>query len=512
MSTVIHQINTVTPGMSYVVQCGEKTVMIDGGSDGGDAEQLLDYLKKITGQNVPVVDAWFLTHAHPDHVFCLKGIAERYPDRIRVRKLIASFPPEEILAVIEPAAVAQMKRFYTAIENLAGLERVEPKAGDVFTFEDAKFEILLTWKEFDLSDGMTVDINDTSTVFRLTASGQTVLFLGDASKGADKILIEKFGSALKSDVVQLAHHGCYGSTIETYRIIDPDIVLWPSPLDTVKEMIYIVTVDRQLLDEPLHIKDFVIHGDGTRALEMPIRPSVAPREIKCYFPDEKLLTSSSGSVPILDDCPDPLDPLDKRWEKASLFVFETYAGTRNGVFASRQGAALVGEGEENASVSLCASDKGLLVRILATGVDCSAGFDPSHSAVSNCFCARLHFCEDHMDNFDRNWEQEFSPSEFRDLKLFPDPKIINGKSAYNSMPDRFESAGKVFDGGFAVSVLIPFTKKHTAGDIIGLHAEVNFIRSSGGPRAVKFMLNCMPYPERYRIYPGGVRWFELVNE
>ena len=482
--------------MSYVVRCNDLTVMIDGGCDGKDPEQLTEYLRKITGEQKPVIDAWFLTHAHPDHIFCLKGIADRFSDCISVKKIIAPFPGDDVLAVSEPPTVAQLRDFRSSLKKLDVGEWVEPSAGDVFVFGDAVFEILFTWKDLCPEALMRrYSVNDTSTVFRLTAEGQSVLFLGDASEGADRVLLSKYGKSLKSDVVQLAHHGCYGSNIETYRAIDPEIVLWPSPVSQVMEMCYIVTVDRLLVREPLRIKDFIIHGDGTRALEMPIRPSVAPREIKQYFPDEALLTSPSGKIPFLSDCPDPSDPDDPRWEAAARYSFESFKGTPDG---------------ESASLSLCASERGVLLRVradgMADGVPCASEF----SAVSDCCCVRLHYSEKHVGNFDRNWGSEFSVSEFRDLRLYPDEKLIGGALALNSMPGVFDSAGRVYAEGFAVSMMIPFGFCHGAGDLVGLHAEVNFSRAPGGPRTLKLMLNGEPYPERYRIYPGGVKWFTLV--
>ena len=65
--------------MSFVITTeDEKIIVIDGGYD-EDAEPLLANLQKITGADVPHVDAWFLTHAHDDHISAISFLYEKYP-------------------------------------------------------------------------------------------------------------------------------------------------------------------------------------------------------------------------------------------------------------------------------------------------------------------------------------------------------------------------------------------------------------------------------------------------
>ena len=44
-----------------------KVIAIDGGRR-EDTDYFIEYLKEITGSEIPVIDAWFLTHAHGDHL------------------------------------------------------------------------------------------------------------------------------------------------------------------------------------------------------------------------------------------------------------------------------------------------------------------------------------------------------------------------------------------------------------------------------------------------------------
>ena len=59
------------------------------------------------------------------------------------------------------------------------------------------------------------------------AQDNSVLVLGDASYITCSYLVKAFGDYLKSDMVQLAHHGYAGGTIALYEKVDADVLLWP---------------------------------------------------------------------------------------------------------------------------------------------------------------------------------------------------------------------------------------------------------------------------------------------
>jgi hypothetical protein len=65
-------------------------------------------------------------------------------------------------------------------------------------------------------------------VFRVEVGGQTLLFLGDAHISQGNQLVAKYGDDLKSDFVQMSHHGQGGVSKEVYGVIAPTVCLWPS--------------------------------------------------------------------------------------------------------------------------------------------------------------------------------------------------------------------------------------------------------------------------------------------
>ena len=98
--------------------------------------------------------------------------------------------------------------------------------GQKFLIGNAEFEILYTTEDlypqpFDL-------FNDASFVFRVRANGNSVLFTGDIADRASNVLCDMYGSYLKSDIVQVSHHGWNGATLEFYQTVDPDVAMWPN--------------------------------------------------------------------------------------------------------------------------------------------------------------------------------------------------------------------------------------------------------------------------------------------
>ena len=61
-------------------------------------------------------------------------------------------------------------------------------------------------------------------------TGKTkILILGDTGTKSSEKLLNNQKDKLKSDILQVAHHGQDGATEELYKQIDPDICLWPTP-------------------------------------------------------------------------------------------------------------------------------------------------------------------------------------------------------------------------------------------------------------------------------------------
>ena len=232
-ATVLYQLPTQTPQqmMSYVIITKEgNCIVIDGGNT-GDSDYLLQFIKEKTKQKKPVIDAWFFSHVHSDHVNGFIRLVEMNRDEFTVKKVLYNFPRREFINRYDysNATVGTLDSFNNAIEKLKDTEVVTLQKGDKFSVGSAEFEVLLVQDEEAGFMKNSNVVNNSNAIFRMTVEGQTVLFLGDAGVEQGNALLEEYGDELKSDMVQMAHHGQNGVNENVYKAINPRVCLWPTP-------------------------------------------------------------------------------------------------------------------------------------------------------------------------------------------------------------------------------------------------------------------------------------------
>ena len=140
----------------------------------------------------------------------------------------------------EPITVKEKKdrRFedVSAFTNIPKMwEQIERSGGKVymahtgqrFNIGGASLEILAS---MDDTIHLSKNINASSLVIRMELCGQIILWATDASF-SDAQLPEKFGEYLKSDILQVPHHGLQCGTAEAmmrgYDLIRPKVCLLP---------------------------------------------------------------------------------------------------------------------------------------------------------------------------------------------------------------------------------------------------------------------------------------------
>ncbi len=211
------------PMMSFIVETGDgKVIVIDGGFETDD-QYLLQSLQRITGQQKPHVDVWFLTHPHYDHTGALIQLLRTQPEAFSIGTLYLNFGSQQYYNNADPCG--HIDRFLQVFPLVAGVSRTMTM-GDVYDVGEARFEVLLTFDPTVKQD----PYNNSSTVLRLTLAGQTVLFLADLTPQGGQRLLALYGNRLQSDFVQMAHHGQRGVEKEVYDAIAPKACLWPTTL------------------------------------------------------------------------------------------------------------------------------------------------------------------------------------------------------------------------------------------------------------------------------------------
>lgn len=207
--------------MSYVVRSiGGRLIVIDGGRD-SDASYLKDFIRARGSR----VEAWFVTHAHDDHVGALTDIL-RKPDGITIDALYASLPESAWMKeMCDPAEWSGYQALMTTVTQ-SGHAFISPSLGETLTIDGIAIAVLgLCNPEFRKNP-----LNNSSMVLRFSDSRKSVLFLGDLGfEGGEKLLSGPMAERLPSMYVQMAHHGQNGVGEAFYQKVAPMYCLWPTP-------------------------------------------------------------------------------------------------------------------------------------------------------------------------------------------------------------------------------------------------------------------------------------------
>ena len=180
------------------------------------------------------VAAWLITHVHSDHAGGLFDMALGY---YGYRGSKHTVMPKEIKQYIKID-----KLIYNSPDNLPDCNRehwvpeiikqfkikevVKAHPGQVFHFADLKFTV---YGSLDLvvDQGNVGNTNHLSLCIKVDFNGKTALLMGDSEAKPAKQMAIIYKELLKSDILQLAHHG-YGGTgandVNSY--CNPSMVLW----------------------------------------------------------------------------------------------------------------------------------------------------------------------------------------------------------------------------------------------------------------------------------------------
>ncbi len=212
------QINTI--GNSYVIRTdNNKIIVIDGG-----VKEEENYLRGFLAALGNVVDCWFVTHPHDDHMGALTEILEN-PKGVIIGEICQSSFSDNLMDS-EPASKEAAVKYYEAVKN-SGIKSTEVTPGMVFTFGHTTFKILGIKNE-ELSG--TNPYNNSSVVMKVSDPIKSVLFLADTGKeSGNKLLSGPFKDELDCDYIQMAHHGQQGVSMDFYRTVKFRACLWPTP-------------------------------------------------------------------------------------------------------------------------------------------------------------------------------------------------------------------------------------------------------------------------------------------
>ena len=239
-------------GMLYVTQTSDgRFIIIDGGmKTEAHKTVLLDYLAKKSEGKKPVIACWMFTHLDGDHVDNAFDILLNHNDLFEVQCLGCGFPvradftPKEDdhpqhkiwkkgAMDIQEYAEARWEKIKALYPNA---EFWDMHCDDRREIDDVKLHVLISAHE-----RLPLDVlshNSRSAVIKMTFTQGTAdesddtTFMATGDSGGDarcEFMLNRYpASYLKSDILQVIHHGMYGGHTEFYQAVDPKICFWPT--------------------------------------------------------------------------------------------------------------------------------------------------------------------------------------------------------------------------------------------------------------------------------------------
>ena len=218
-------------GMAYCYQLADGSfIVIDGGYD-NDIETLYNYMKAKAPNGDIVIAAWMITHNDPDHVEGFKAFSRIYAKDYKLEKFIANFP--SFSTYNEMGGESGGELTIGVLSERTDCKIFKAHTGQKFYIRNALIEILFTVD--NLLPATASNGNVLSMIFTVDVEGERAIFFGDATDKAMQLTVPKYGEYLKSDIMQLSHHGkrnYSGMQMDNrkklYALVRPEVILWPT--------------------------------------------------------------------------------------------------------------------------------------------------------------------------------------------------------------------------------------------------------------------------------------------
>lgn len=224
-------------GMSYIITLEDgRYIIIDGGYEQtnsyGLSEKLYNYLeannKRSDGKIV--IAAWILTHSHSDHYQTFERFGKNYGDQVTLEYVLCNIPTDIAVADTTNKDTYLYRKMDSLMSYYPGSKEYTLHTGFEFSVGGVSVEILSTYE--DIYPNALEEMNDTCLTFRVTfnegdTDEATAIFLADIYRVHANRLVEMWGDYLKTNIVQVAHHGWdNGGSQALYEKINADYALW----------------------------------------------------------------------------------------------------------------------------------------------------------------------------------------------------------------------------------------------------------------------------------------------
>lgn len=251
--------------MTYVVKLDNGEFLVADSGTNKQHSYIYDELMRLSDDGKPVVAVWTFSHFHQDHNggFVEFVQNEEYMKNVTVKSVIYNTPEQQLLTLASKLDQKNMAKWESLLDR-HGIKRYQARTGQKYRFANAELELLYTYEDL-MPFFVYIDrSNPSSFVYSMKIEGQRFIITGDCCAEASRLMVARYGDTLKSDFVQLPHHGHGdgGTSPEFYKRVNADYVLWPG------EPARLSPAERMAKDMA---KKYFVMCEGTVTLDIPYK-------------------------------------------------------------------------------------------------------------------------------------------------------------------------------------------------------------------------------------------------
>ena len=267
--------------MCFLIRLSDgRFIVVDGGvsdnSNSSYAQALYScMMEQAVDKNNITIAAWVITHSHSDHIGGFCSFAASYSKYVKLEALLLNFPSDA-----DAEAASDEKGSYSKFRTHAqsyykSTPMYKVHTGQIYTIADATIEIFYTHEDFvtmSRTIASNTNWNNSSIIFGFGIAGQKIMFLGDSQEIPNNQTANIFGSYLKSDFVQVAHHGGLGGTNAIYKAVDPKIALFTTTDEIIPTYMEKFTANYYLVNN-LNVVAYYNSHDRIHTWDLPYTPT-----------------------------------------------------------------------------------------------------------------------------------------------------------------------------------------------------------------------------------------------
>ena len=227
-------------GLSVIFTLSDgRLVVLDGGMPNEKNHLgLLEAMRNASPDKDNIVIAgWYLSHAHIDHHGAAWQFILQHLDKVKIEAFVLNYAADchyENLTEDSWKKADDAQLFRGALEKISPDTKViKAHSGQVYYYGEEAVEIVYSVEDY-YPEPLNYN-NSSSLVLRFHAKGNSVMLLADTTHTSGARMMELHRDSLKSDMVQIAHHGMWASYSQLYRYINAPVLLWPSNLTNARK-------------------------------------------------------------------------------------------------------------------------------------------------------------------------------------------------------------------------------------------------------------------------------------